>query len=119
MLQYIDNEVEVIVSDGGSTDSTRDILEDLRTDQRVKIISGALEMCLPCHWSWQLRPFIHVIRIFISGGRSRAESQNIGALEAKEDSKILLFLHADSILPHNYGRMVRDMLGSAPSCCLC
>lgn len=69
-----DVNVEVIISDGGSTDST-------------------------------LRQLPNSVRI-VSGGKSRAQCQNIGAEHSTGD--ILLFLHADTLLPMNYGVFVRQ-----------
>ena len=42
----------------------------------------------------------------VSGGSTRAQSQNIGATFAR--GKILLFLHADTVLPLHWGEMVRE-----------
>lgn len=69
-----DVNVEVIVSDGGSTDNT---LRQLPTTVQV-----------------------------VTGGKSRAQCQNIGAEHSSGD--ILLFLHADTLLPMNYGVYVRQ-----------
>ena len=69
-----DDNVEVIVSDGGSTDGT------------LSKISKDI--------------------LLVNGGKSRALCQNIGAEHAT--GEILLFLHADTILPPEYGTFVRQ-----------
>jgi hypothetical protein len=74
-----DDKVEIIVSDGGSTDGTLNICKKFN----VKVISG---------------------------GSTRAQCQNIGSSAATGD--ILLFLHADTILPHCYGTHIRKTIAS-------
>ena len=69
---------EIIVSDGGSTDSSLSILNEY---ENIKIIKG---------------------------GKNRSESLNLGALESC--SPILLFLHADTKLPNNWGNIIRTTL---------
>lgn len=69
---------EVVVSDGGSTDGTAEIASEL----------GA--------------------RV-VSGPPNRGGQLNRGARAAMDtDAEILLFLHADTILPEEAGRAVRD-----------
>ena len=50
------------------------------------------------------------IYLLFLGGRSRSECQNLGGRKATGD--ILLFLHADTILPPNYGHLIRTALQS-------
>lgn len=74
--------IEIIISDGGSSDDTVEICRDYiaASSQQTKI------------------------DIYF-GGTNRSESQNIGAKQATGD--VLLFLHADSILPLNWTKRVR------------
>jgi glycosyltransferase involved in cell wall biosynthesis len=71
-LKQIGAGVEIIVVDGGSTDKTREIAEQL----------GA--------------------KVIISPSKGRAFQMNLGAKIAKGD--ILLFLHGDTLLPHELSR---------------
>jgi cellulose synthase/poly-beta-1,6-N-acetylglucosamine synthase-like glycosyltransferase len=73
-----DNNVEIIISDGGSTDGTI---------QLCKAISNC--------------------RI-VTGGRNRAECQNLGFQIA--NGEIILFLHGDTLLPSKWGNNVREGL---------
>ena len=75
-----DSHVEVIVVDGGSTDGTRDIATH----------AGA-----------------HAVVVGPPTG-GRAACQNAGADSATGD--ILLFLHGDTLLPDDYGSLVRTAL---------
>jgi glycosyltransferase involved in cell wall biosynthesis len=70
-------DVEVILSDGGSSDGTVRIAQE------------------------------HGVRV-VTGGNSRGSSMNVGALEATGD--ILLFLHADTLLPNDWAPEVRRLL---------
>jgi rSAM/selenodomain-associated transferase 2/rSAM/selenodomain-associated transferase 1 len=70
-------EVEIIVADGGSKDSTCEIASDC-----------------------------NAVVLQIPGGR--ASQLNSGAAEAK--GRLLLFLHADTLLPERYEYMVRHAL---------
>lgn len=48
-----------------------------------------------------------------TGGKSRSQSQNIGAAAVEHSegrASVLLFLHADSVLPTGYGHMIRGAL---------
>ena len=69
--------LEIIISDGGSTDKT------IAVCQKISI---SCKNCSRFHIS--------------TGGTNRSESQNIGAKDST--GNILLFLHADSILPSNW-----------------
>lgn len=69
--------LEIIISDGGSTDNTIDVCRK------------ASASCKNCHR-------FHIA----TGGTNRSESQNIGAKDST--GNILLFLHADSKLPSNW-----------------
>lgn len=68
---------EIIVSDGGSTDATREIAAK----------AGAVVLNVPA---------------------GRAGQQNEGVLHAK--GRLLLFLHADTLPPAGYPRLIRDAL---------
>lgn len=74
--------IEIIISDGGSSDDTVKVCRDFlaTSSQKSKF---------------------HIV----FGGTNRSESQNIGAKQATGD--VLLFLHADSILPLNWTKSVR------------
>lgn len=81
-IVFEDN-VEVIISDGGSTDKTLDIVESLSTK------------------------YVKKIRV-IHGGESRAECQNSGVKFST--GSIVLFLHADTVLRRGWSRLVRDVI---------
>ena len=74
--------VEIIISDGGSSDDTVRVCRDYLANSSKK-------------------SKFHIV----FGGTNRSESQNIGAKQATGD--VLLFLHADSILPLNWTKSVR------------
>lgn len=77
--------LEIIISDGGSTDNTLLVCQNY-----LESLSSKIRF------------------IIATGGTNRAESQNIGAKESK--GGILLFLHADSILPNNWIQLVRNAM---------
>lgn len=52
----------------------------------------------------------------MKGGKSRSQCQNLGVKYATGD--ILLFLHADTILPNNYGHLIRLALQSNINYCI-
>jgi glycosyltransferase involved in cell wall biosynthesis len=74
--------IEIIISDGGSSDDTVNICRDYIADSSQKSM-------------------FHLV----FGGTNRSESQNVGAKQATGD--VLLFLHADSFLPLNWTKRVR------------
>ena len=80
-LKQIGAGVEIIVVDGGSTDKTREIAEQL----------GA--------------------KVIISSSKGRAFQMNLGAKIAKGD--ILLFLHGDTLLPHEFQEQIIDTLSQS------
>ena len=84
-LMESDDLLEIIISDGGSTDNTlvvgQKYLESLCPKTRF---------------------------IMATGGTNRSESQNIGAKVS--EGGILLFLHADSVLPKDWKRLVRTAM---------
>lgn len=82
-----DDLIEIIVSDGGSKDNT------------ISVCRNYLESLRPC-------PGIRYT--ITTGGTNRANSQNIGAEASTGD--IILFLHADSILPDNWELLVRSAM---------
>ena len=77
-----DQNIEVIVSDSGSIDGT------------VKLVTS----------TYKDFPNVLIAR----GGTSRSSCQNIGVSVASGD--IVLFLHADTVLPLNYADEVRKCL---------
>lgn len=93
--------VEIIISDGGSHDTTPDIAREYcARNENVRYVTGKNPIS-----------FLHFCGIsFYAGGRSRSQCQNIGALAAK--GEILLFLHADTILPKGYENSIRSLLSS-------
>ena len=77
------SEIEIIIVDGGSTDDTRAKIEEFNTrDREIKLVT--------------------------SNKLGRANQMNYGATLAR--GKILLFLHADTILPVNYQQIVQSIL---------
>lgn len=74
--------IEIVISDGGSSDDTVKICRDYIASSSQKSKS-------------------HIV----FGGTNRSESQNVGAKQATGD--VLLFLHADSTLPLNWTKLVR------------
>ena len=71
-LQRLNGLHEVVVSDGGSTDGTRELVLRWAPD-----------------WPWQLR--------LVNAERGRAKQLNAGAQRAQGD--VLLFIHADTLPP--------------------
>jgi len=55
--------------------------------------------------------FTEKVRV-VSGGRNRSESMNIGAIETCGD--LILFLHADTVLPLDWAAHVRTLLLTSP-----
>ena len=84
-INNTDNLIEIVISDGGSSDRT------------LEVSQNHLE---------SLRPKVRFV--VTSGGTNRGESQNIGAI--KSSGSIVLFLHADSLLPDNWQKLVRDAM---------
>lgn len=70
---------EVLVVDGGSTDRTRQVLDDFGFSPNP------------------LRLTPHPSRLLLAAPKGRASQMNVGAKEAR--GEWLLFLHADTILP--------------------
>lgn len=76
-------EIEIIIVDGGSTDKTQAKIAELAaSDRQIKLVTNS-----------QL---------------GRANQMNCGA--ALATGEILLFLHADTILPINYQQVMQDIL---------
>lgn len=76
-------EIEIIIVDGGSTDKTTAKIAELATsDRQIKLVTNS-----------QL---------------GRANQMNCGA--ALATGEILLFLHADTILPRNYQQVIQNIL---------
>lgn len=73
--------IEVIVVDGGSSDQTIAIAQSFNTSMGIKVISGAL---------------------------GRANQMNLGASLAT--GEILVFLHADTVLPSGFKQAIRKIL---------
>jgi rSAM/selenodomain-associated transferase 2 len=99
--------VEVIVSDGGSADGTRDLA-----------LAAGARVCLPCTNGTKQSNDTYVqngdsyscnssLRV-ISAPRGRARQMNCGAAAAR--GEILLFLHADTRLPAGFAEDVRGAL---------
>ena len=84
-INNTDNLIEIVISDGGSSDRT------------LEVSQNHLE---------SLRPKVRFV--VTSGGTNRGESQNIGAI--KSSGSIVLFLHADSLLPDNWQKLVRGAM---------
>ncbi|MDJ0900025.1 MAG: TIGR04283 family arsenosugar biosynthesis glycosyltransferase [Xenococcus sp. MO_188.B8] len=76
--QVASSDLEIIVVDGGSTDNTVSIAQELD----VMVIASPLQ--------------------------GRANQMNVGAAVAT--GNILLFLHADTKLPHNYDQLIQNTL---------
>lgn len=81
--------LEVIVSDGGSTDGTCDAVECMASELAAAAPAGP------------------VIRL-IKGPRGRGRQLNLGATAAR--GTMLIFLHADTILPDRFDATVCDAL---------
>lgn len=79
---------EIIVVDGGSGDRTPEIAKELVTRHASRVT-------------------------FLTAPPGRARQMNRGAAEAKSD--VLLFLHADTLLPREAKDAIRDAL-RAPAC---
>ena len=79
-----DVDVEIIIADGGSTDDTLVQVNKVRGQKDVKVM--------------------------VHAGNTRSECLNAGA--AMATGEILLFLHADTILPHDWGFSVRNTLST-------
>jgi rSAM/selenodomain-associated transferase 2 len=76
-------EIEIIIVDGGSTDKTKvKILESSLCDRKIKLVTN--------------------------NKVGRANQMNYGAVLAT--GEILLFLHADTILPDNYQQIAQSIL---------
>ena len=82
-LQRLNGLHEVVVSDGGSTDGTRELVLRWAPD-----------------WPWQLR--------LVNAERGRAKQLNAGAQRAQGD--VLLFIHADTLPPADAAYWVRRIL---------
>ncbi|MCA9639235.1 MAG: TIGR04283 family arsenosugar biosynthesis glycosyltransferase [Myxococcales bacterium] len=90
-LQRLNGLHEVVVSDGGSTDGTREF---------VVRWAPSRSTATDCHWPWQLR--------LVNAERGRAKQLNAGAQRAQGD--VLFFIHADTLPPADAAYWVRRTL---------
>ena len=79
-----DVNVEIIIADGDSKDKTLNEVNNIFDRKNIKILEKA--------------------------GETRSECMNTGAMVAS--GEILLFLHADTMLPHEWGVSVRNALAT-------
>ena len=89
----IENISEIIVVDGGSSDRSREIVNQTVSSSAVKKSQKGLHRARPD------------IKIFNSE-KGRAKQMNLGAKQAK--GNILYFLHADSFPPNNFDQLIID-----------
>ena len=80
---------EIVIVDGGSTDGTQDIINQVIKERDPETSSG---------WSNQSNILL------IDSPKGRAKQMNAGARKAK--GHILYFLHADSFPPHRYDTLI-------------
>ena len=80
-----DVDVEIIIADGGSTDDTLIQVNKTSCDKKD-------------------------IKVMVDAGTTRSECLNAGTTMAT--GEILLFLHADTLLPHGWGSNVRKALAT-------
>jgi rSAM/selenodomain-associated transferase 2 len=84
LQQFKDSvQIEIIIVDGGSQDRTREIVTQLSLENNQ-------------------------IKLVTESDLGRANQMNCGAALATKN--ILLFLHADTILPNNYQQIIQDIL---------
>ncbi len=101
----------ILVVDGGSTDRTRDIVEQFSSAE-----SSATDLPDAIRSPHALRLTPHGVTTSItllSSPRGRARQMNAGAASSRED--VLLFLHADTLLPAN-AREAIDRALHDPAC---
>ena len=84
LIKENDNNIEIIVCDGGSNDNTISILNEIKKQSKVNI------------------------EIIENAGNNRSSCLNKGASIAI--GTILLFLHADTLLPENFAISIRNCI---------
>ncbi|WP_299105345.1 TIGR04283 family arsenosugar biosynthesis glycosyltransferase [uncultured Winogradskyella sp.] len=97
---------EIIVVDGGSSDGTLEIVDDIVTssdsEQREESYREANKYLIDT--KFEKRNFTQTNVQLINSNKGRAKQLNLGAKHAK--GNILYFLHADSIPPQHFDQLI-------------
>ena len=97
---------EIIVVDGGSSDGTLEIVDDIvnssDSEQREESYGEANKYLIDT--KFEKRNFTQTNVQLINSNKGRAKQMNLGAKHAK--GNILYFLHADSIPPKHFDQLI-------------